>query len=557
MKTRLLCTSLAIGLLVGMLGCHASDDDPEGQAKELADPVRRQNAIRNLHRIYTNKLAEQGGDRNAPDVRAVADVIYEPMNKVYIDNPQDTQNGQAILDLMQEMRDPRTVPALVRALDWRTEVSEEHAIRAAQTIQRLQVPEDKKAEVIQALGNAFDKVEGARPVDNRMRVEFLRALGRMKDKRATPVLVKIMTDDGEAQDFLINRLAAQQLGAMGDPEAVPHLIEALFLFDARRPQLRMNDVAAEALVRIGRPALDPLKTVLKGKHERANELAKAYIEAVRGVSPQAAAGMSVDMITSGEGTFALGALGFREALDPLLAQTTSSDMDRRLNAAIALVRLNLKKEDLPRVRESLKAVYKDVDAMARPQVIAAARHLYDAETLPFFLAEASDTDNHPVIRIEAVNAYSLLADKSETARMRALIAKEPGADEGGGYKAKFKEMEPALDAAEKCDRDISCWIQKFDESDRVMQRKAAYMLGRLARDNEQAIKKLVERLDSSEIEVRMAVVAALDRIATHGSAEAVEKINQLREVEEGRAIWTQFSREALPIQARLRTRGEG
>lgn len=557
MKTRLLCTSLALGLFVGLFGCHADENDPKGQAKELADPVRRQNAIGNLQRIYANELAEHGGDRSAPEVKAVADAIYESLNSVYIDHPQDTQNGLAILNLMQEMRDPRTLPALVRALDWRTEVSEEHAIRAAQTLQRMEVPADKKGEAIQALGNAMDKVEGSRPVDNRMRVEFLRALGAMKDKQATPVLVEVMTDQSDAQDFLINRLAAQQLGALGDPEAVPHLIEALFLFDASRPQLRLNDVAAEALVRIGRPALDPLKQVLQGKHEGANELAKAYIAAVKEVSPQAASAMSVDMLTSAEATFSLGALGFREALKPLLAQTRVKDTDRRLNAAIALVRLNLKAEDMSKVRKAIKGVYGDVDMQSRPQLLAAVRHLYDADTLPFFLKEAEDKDNHPVVRIEAVKAYSMLADKSEAAQMRKVIAKEPGADEGGGYKSKFEEMEPALDAAKECDRDVSCWQKKVGESDRIIQRKAAYMLGRLARDNEEAIKTLVGRLDSNEIEVRLAAISAIDRIATQGSEEAVEKIDELQETEEGRSIWTQFSREALPIQARLRTRAEG
>ena len=52
----------------------------------------------------------------------------------------------------------------------------------------------------------------------------------------------------------------------------------------------------------------------------------------------------------------------------------------------------------------------------------------------------------------------------------------------------------------------------------------------------------------------MAAVQALDRVATEGSEAAIEKIEQLREQEQGRAIWNQFAREALPIEARLRAR---
>ncbi|MFW6086500.1 MAG: HEAT repeat domain-containing protein, partial [Myxococcota bacterium] len=364
MSMRMWSVVLAMGLGAAVVGCHADEDDAEGQAEELSDPVRRANAISNLQRIYANTLAENGGDRSAPEVKEVADAIHDELTQTYVEHPEDTQNGQEILDLLKEMRDPRTTPALVKALDWRTEVSEEHAIRAAQAIRKMEIPEGDKGEVIEALSNAIEKIDGSRPVDNRMRVEFLRALGNLEDRRATSVLVKVMTNQSEDQDFLMNRLAARELGALGDPEAVPDLIRALFLFDPNNPAVRMNDVAAEALVRIGRPAFDPLVKVLKGKHEAANEIAKAYIEAVKGRNARAAAQMDVDMVTSSEATFALGALGFREALDPLLAQTKVDDINRRTNAAIALVRLNHNPEDLGRVRDALKSVYDDVDPQA-------------------------------------------------------------------------------------------------------------------------------------------------------------------------------------------------
>ncbi|MFW5924895.1 MAG: HEAT repeat domain-containing protein [Myxococcota bacterium] len=553
MSMRMWSVVLAMGLGAAVVGCHADEDDAEGQAEELSDPVRRANAISNLQRIYANTLAENGGDRSAPEVKEVADAIHDELTQTYVEHPEDTQNGQEILDLLKEMRDPRTTPALVKALDWRTEVSEEHAIRAAQAIRKMEIPEGDKGEVIEALSNAIEKIDGSRPVDNRMRVEFLRALGNLEDRRATSVLVKVMTNQSEDQDFLMNRLAARELGALGDPEAVPDLIRALFLFDPNNPAVRMNDVAAEALVRIGRPAFDPLVKVLKGKHEAANEIAKAYIEAVKGRNARAAAQMDVDMVTSSEATFALGALGFREALDPLLAQTKVDDINRRTNAAIALVRLNHNPEDLGRVRDALKSVYDDVDPQAKPQLIAASRHLYDREMLPFFLKQASDGDSHPVVRLEAVKAYALLADKGEAKELRSLIKKEKSSDDGG-YREKFKEMDPALEAAESCDRDVGCWIGKLEDDEKLVQRKAAYMLGRLARGEDKAIDALVDKLSSPEIKVRLAAVAALDRIAVEGSQKAVEKIEELRETESGRSIWTEFAREALPIQARLRGR---
>ena len=49
----------AVAVLVATLGlgCHAAKDDPEGQAEELADPVRRENAIFNLKLPMKKRLA--------------------------------------------------------------------------------------------------------------------------------------------------------------------------------------------------------------------------------------------------------------------------------------------------------------------------------------------------------------------------------------------------------------------------------------------------------------------------------------------------------------------
>ena len=84
--------------------------------------------------------------------------------------------------------------------------------------------------------------------------------------------------------------------------------------------------------------------------------------------------------------------------------------------------------------------------------------------------------------------------------------------------------------------------------------KLALMLGRLGRDNAQVIEALVSKLDHVDVQVRLSAVAALDRVATSGNQAAIDKIAELEEQEAGRAVWTQFSREALPIQARLRAR---
>src|SRR5688500_20211191 len=79
MRKLIIATLLGMaGVLVALgVGCHADENDPAGQAKELSDPVRRENAITNLTRLYTNALSKNNGNRAHADVKAIADTRSE------------------------------------------------------------------------------------------------------------------------------------------------------------------------------------------------------------------------------------------------------------------------------------------------------------------------------------------------------------------------------------------------------------------------------------------------------------------------------------------------
>src|SRR5262249_7336341 len=147
--------------------------------------------------------------------------------------------------------------ALLKALEWRSEVNEEHAITAARTLSVIELPAGTKTSTAAKLAQALDNVTGKRPVDNRIRVEFLRALGERNDPPASEVLTKVALRQSEEQNFLINNLAVEQLGRLADPSTVPALIEALYLFDPSDPRNRLTQTVPAALVRIGKPSMPP------------------------------------------------------------------------------------------------------------------------------------------------------------------------------------------------------------------------------------------------------------------------------------------------------------
>lgn len=570
---------VALGVLIG---CHASPDDPAGQAEELSDPVRRENAIANLQKLYNSAMRATDNDRTAttytgddgrekPGPKAIADASIDALVRTYTEHPEDSQNGERILNLLNEMRDPRGMPAFLEALAWRAEVSEQHAIIAAQTIERMELAEDQKGPAIEALSEALDRVQGSRGVDNRMRIHFIRALGELNDRRATPILTKVATRLSEDQNFLINRMAVEELGGIGDPAAVPDLIKGLFLFAPNAPQMRMNDVAAQALVQIGRPSQDALIETLRGDNEAANRIANNYIEAIRRRDEAAAEQMDPRTVVVGESCYALGQLGFREALDPIFEQITpltqmsvsaAEEADPQIanrahGCVVSVVSVNRAEGDAARIRQGLIDVYQRVPKPSRMQLLVAMQHTFDPGLLDF-LHETSRTEETelPDIRVLAVRSYAFLANREEAQRIRQVIDAEPGPEEGG-FRTNFEENAPSLATAQECHDDIACYIGKLGDDDPMVVRKAAYMIARYGRGNQEAIAALIPLIGHRDQFVRGDVLYALDWVATEGSAEAVAAIEELKETEEGRSSWEQIKELAMAVRARLQARAGG
>ncbi|MFT3922387.1 MAG: HEAT repeat domain-containing protein [Myxococcales bacterium] len=546
--------AFALGLSIGAVGCHADPDDAAGQAQELADPVRREHALGNLKRLYGAALSASKSDRASPQVKAFDDATVPALVKTYLDYPEDTRAGEQIMLLLNEMRDPRALPALLKALEWRSEVNEEHAITAARTLAVIELPPGSKTETVKKIAGALDNVTGKRPVDNRMRIEFLRTLGELNDPAASEVLTKVMLRQSEEQNFLINNLAVEQVGRLADPATVPALLEALYLFDPTNPGNRLTQTVPAALVQIGKPSLPPLLKILRGEDEKALAQTKAWIEAVRQRAPQAAEQMKAEAEMKKEAIFAIGTLGFPEAIDPLIAAASDADKGVQLGAAVALAQINRNDSDSDRIRAVVTKVYDSQEKIQRMQALRAMQHLYDPGAQPFFLKIAkTPEDELPDLRVIALNAYAMLANKAEAAQAKALIA-----GDDSPYKQTFEQQNNVLLAvAEVCDQDLACWIQKLDDKDENVARKAAYMLARLGRGKPEALAALIAKIDHPKEMVRGDVLSALDFVAVKGSAEGVAKIEALRKAEEGRASWNHVKERALATQAKLAARARG
>ncbi len=548
---RVLVAGLAASLWLG--GCHADPNDAAGQAGELSDPVRRRNAISNIRRLYTTALAEANGDRSAAPVRAIADATIDKLVEAFVTHTDDPSAGTEIMGVFEEMRDPRSLDAVVQALDWRPG-TEQQAISASKIVRWVEVPADKKGPIIEALGAAVSRVRQNRPEDNRLRREAILALGELGDPRAAPHLVQIVERSDESQSFLFNRLAARELARVATADQIPVFIRGLFLYDPSRPQIRMEDVAQSGLVQIGEASIEPLLELYRGNNDEVEPLVVSFVEAVNQATRS---NLNAEAFMQERAIATLGQIGHRAAFDTLKGAARNEELPEtvRWEAAVALVSLSLERAELAQVREVLQSVYEQVELPRKPRILAAMRQTYDPAYLSFILEQARDRDLHPDLRLTAVQTYAQLANKEEAAALASLIAEEP-LSEDGGFRNLFEQSNPVIAAADECDEDLSCWIGKLGNSDPKIAVKASYMLGRLGQGNADAISALVQRLGHPDVQVRFASVQALDHIALEGSPEAVARIDELANSEEGQSVWNQFSQQALPIQSRLRNRGE-
>ncbi|MFI5306518.1 MAG: HEAT repeat domain-containing protein [Polyangiales bacterium] len=540
---------LACAFCIALVGCHADDNDPKGQAGELNDPVRREHAIGRLSSLFSERLVAAKGNRSDAAVKQFADDTIEKLSQAYIDHPEDNQNGLKMLQLMSDMRDPRALPALLKALEWQAEVSEDHAVTAGATLATIDVPPGKRAEVVAKICAALKRVTGPRPVDNRMRKGFIEVLGKMKDKGATATLVEIALRQDDSQNFLFNKLAAQQLTKIADPAAVDALVKALYLFDPKQPMMRMEEDAEAALVAIGKPSLEPLLKAARGENPDVVKLVELSIESFRRKDQDVAAKMNKNTLVAREAVLALGRLGMREALDTLIKETTEDDGDRRMTASLALVSINRDAADTPKIVAAMTKVYDKSDKQARPQLLVAFRHLYADEGMPLLLKVAKTHEAElPPVQMYGWLSYALMANKDESVVLGPILEKEEL------IKPQLLDYQVALKAAEQCDKNVQCWLGKLKDKDKIVVRKATTMLARYARGNDAAIKGLIELFSHSDLEVRNEALSAVDFIAVKGSADAVNKIDALESVEAGRSIWNNFSREALPTRSRLLSR---
>lgn len=474
----LICGSFA--LAIG--ACSSDPQDPNTWIKKLSDPRESKQAVLELQRLKKPEAVE-------------------PLIELY----KKTKDPE-VLKAVAQFKDKRAAATMIETLGEFTEDTYDNAATAATSLGDI-----GDASAVEPLTKAILKPLPVKTRANVVKLEAMKSLGKLKDKKALDALIKVLETPADEQDFFLNQTAASTIGELADPKSIPALIRGLFMTG------RGSDIFQPcrlALLKIGQPAVQPLIDAHQHKNEKLEEDAKKY---------EFRAG-----IIENKTSLVLADLRAKEAKAVMIAELKKPQKgDNHLGALIALGMIG----EADGVKEIVN-VLTDAkrDWKVRVSAAEALNLAGDASSLPALLNVAKTGDvmkegeKYPDVRIAAAMAYSRLGGKAEAAAFAPVAKAETAA------KAVFDECAQRLEVVAKCesDKDRACVEKGLEDKVLAKQEKAAFFLSRFGKD---ALPALTKKIGHKEPIVRLAVMYSVGKIATSADAELRKALDAQIEID--------------------------
>ncbi|HEX3346185.1 MAG TPA: hypothetical protein VHS09_16490, partial [Polyangiaceae bacterium] len=107
--------TMLLGVGAMLMACD-DDNDPKTWVKRLDDPATRANAIKRLTQFYEDGMTKANNNASSPEIKSLLDTIVEPMAKTYTAGGLDEKTRVDLMKFLAETHDPRTQPAIAKAL---------------------------------------------------------------------------------------------------------------------------------------------------------------------------------------------------------------------------------------------------------------------------------------------------------------------------------------------------------------------------------------------------------------------------------------------------------
>ena len=284
-STLLLLAALSLSVL--LTACR-DEKDPQDNIDLLYDRPWREQALKNISDIFSTVMQENKNDLQNPAVKEVTDVLVPGLSKAFMDFDRDPANRKVIIELLAQMNDPRAIPVFLEALTMEKTTEAAMFLVAANAVQRQKVEAalPKLLKGWEMAKNARAGRQGAPFTndENQIVQSFISASSIIVvehpdtslRKDVVQALIEITDAPDTIQELRLNMKAMKALGKIGDAAAVPVLIRGIAQKGVRQP-IALGTIAFAALQQIhDRDAV--VKGILafaKGQDEAFN---KAYAQ---------------------------------------------------------------------------------------------------------------------------------------------------------------------------------------------------------------------------------------------------------------------------------------
>lgn len=526
-------SSLLALAMVSWSGCKEPDPNAfETHIDSIKDPNGRAAGLSGLEALVKN-IASAPGDHKER-LQEFVDKVLPVFEEVW---DQVTPEQQVImLNMLTAVGRPEGANLWNKALALDgSDAARKRVLAALQGIQKARPP--AVVDAVVALMDSLVKDPGkdkGKTNEGELRLELATTLGELRDKKATPVLIKALEQTKENQPVAVHREAAKALGMIKDPAAVDALLTVSFRVPDAASTTDISNRAKLALVSIGEPAIPRLKEMLAGQFKDVTDLANKNDVPLL-VTQQTAVGI-------------MGAMGSPTAIDELIAFMPQEDCVPE--AAKKPDKKKKKKDEDEEPTEedvadaSLRAfVGNTLGLIGDPKGVAPLCKCVNATHNPgdmFPITEAMG-------RIGGEEAFKCLIDVTkngeydpealddsafryqirwEAARFAILTAgpdnipalqealKAAAANGDKKIVAEMPKWEPGLKVLETCKADVACYKKTLDDqnADWFAREKAAYEVARLSPGDKAAALEIAKAFKVRNPDARVSMALLVPRV---------------------------------------------
>lgn len=556
LRSLLMGAAIVPGLVLGgsvLAGCE-DENAPETWVKKLKEPTEQRTAIKKLLQMYADEESKDKKDPNKPNVKAILDVIMEPLVETCLDEKVKDQDRSKLVKFMADTRDPRALKCLQKTLDdYKPDTNEDDVTNVLIAVSHM-----KAKELLPQVMKVFTTMEFARPKAKPMGAHVIKAFKTIGDKSLEEDFLKLLEPpiDNESGPTAVNQgfwqqTAVYMLGEIQSEKAVKPLLKVL-LTPSKAP---LGSYALLSLVKIGKPAIPASEALLKGedadllKYSEEEQLKVAQKD-TNGKIPEHAAKAAKKAYLP-IAAQVLGNFGSEASTAPLLSALEKAGDDSETKTIIAL-----QLPQLPKSQASIdayKKVYEETKldtevpglGGAKENLVASVSEFYEPSLTPWLVKTAIDLKGD-ASEIDPVRGYSFVAavklmqpdQVAEVETLAATKAVTMVADEktgqekkkdttvGESYKEQFASAKKVLEA---CKTDVKCFMTAATNEDNHKKEnqftaiKALYMVGMLGTDAERdQLVDQITKIDNNE--VRNAALVVIQKLTPKDGGKVADKL---------------------------------